>query len=290
VFASEYTECVVSSVFESYSDFLTFSEKTRESGNTGMMDIDIFLTCECSENHKSSRFYIVMNDRKFSNRIYLFYTDYIDGMIVINSNIRSLFSEKIDEICYVWFNGGEVDLSVTGTQNIGSYEVFCSGNSKAYREVFIPFLEFPRKMDTFIAVHGTVPDFAKSVQMLINRTFSDITTTWKRNIYRTKTIEKRREKQNRSTDFLHKFAIHSGEGYLGHIHNEGIFREIHRYAETLNNFQKRENISNPRNIMKCYFFEQEACSDERKCRIFGTAYFDSSGKTLISGYFKHRFL
>ena len=136
------------------------------------------------------------------------------------------------------FDGSEMDAGMSGSEYIRGYEVLRGGYRETCIEILLSRLKFTGKMNAFVPICCVISDLAKSVQMLVDRSFSDIAPTRKRNIHRTEPIEERSQEEDRRSDFLHKFTIHSIEGNPRHIHREGISREIHYHPETPNNLEK----------------------------------------------------
>lgn len=232
-----------------------------------MMDIDKFLTRKCPKYHERTRFYVIMNNGEFPYLVDCFHSNNIDGMVMIDGNVCPLAFQKIDKINDMRFNGRQVNTGMSGTEHIRGYKIFGSGNRKPCIQALVTRLENTGKMNALITVHGVVSNLTKSIKVFINGSFSDVTASREWNIYGPETIEKRRQKEDGSTNFFHKLSIHGIDGYAAHIHGEDISREVHLYPEALNNFQKGEDISNSWDVVKSHFFEQKARCDNRKAGI-----------------------
>ena len=135
MFTSIHTKYILSSIFKSYAYFFTFHEKACQSRYTRMVDIDILLTCERSKYDKCSRFYIVINDRKFTSRCNFFHSNYIDRVVIVDSNICSEIFQKIHKIYYMWFNSRKMNPSTSRTENVSCDKILRCCNRKTCVEI-----------------------------------------------------------------------------------------------------------------------------------------------------------
>ena len=137
MFTSVYTKSIIPPIFKLNPYFLAFHEKACQPRNTRMMNIDIFLARKCAKYDECSRFYIIMNDRKFPNRCDIFHSHYINRMIVIESNICSEIFQEVHQIYYMRFDSSKMNPSMSGTENIGCYEILRCRNGKSCIEILL---------------------------------------------------------------------------------------------------------------------------------------------------------
>lgn len=104
--------------------------------------------------------------------------------------------------------------------------------------------------------------------MFIDRSFSDITSSWKWDFEGPKPGKQCWKKENPDADFFDFVSINVSDRKLTRIIRNRIFIPGYDNSEGFYYREKCHNVSDFRNIMKGKFFEKKSCCEEGESGIF----------------------
>ena len=124
-------------------------------------------------------------------------------------------------------------------------------------------------MQHFASSLVRISERLESMNMLIDRTFSDITASRIGDLESAKPLEKSREEEYSDSDFFHEISIE-----MLHAHGSGIERECipdkcHYYIQRSDNIEKCHHITDTGDIVEGILFKKKSTSDEWQGCIFG---------------------
>lgn len=209
-------------------------------------------------------------------------------MIIGDLDIHANTSEKINETDNMWFDSTKLNGCFSCAECCHHENILGSSHGKVPTDSDILPMIFSLECDILAFAHILITIGRESSEVLIDRAFSDIATTWIGNFESAESLEKWWKKKYPDADFLDFLTIESMNTHMLRIESESsIVLEVDFYTERFDDREKCENISNMWNIMKREMFEKESTSNEWKCCIFGTRDFYSASEILRARDFEH---
>ncbi len=123
--------------------------------------------------------------------------------------------------------------------------------------------------------------------MLIDRTFSDITSSWIGDFESSKSSQKSRKEEYPDTDFFDLITVKSMDRHFRTIEMYRASFPRYRHTKGFDNRKKCEDISDFWNIMQSKCLKKESTRNKWKCCVFRSRDFYCSAEGLRSGDFKH---
>ncbi len=113
-----------------------------------------------------------------------------------------------------------------------------------------------------------IAECLEPMNMLIDRSFSDIATTRIGDLECTKPLQESWEEEYPDSDFFHEIGIEVLHTHGSGIECERIVYECDHYIQRSDNIEKCHHITNTRNIVEGELLEKKSTSNEWKGSIF----------------------
>jgi hypothetical protein len=159
------------------SSIRTLPEEGSEISYASSLDTDRGLCRQGCEYNKSPTLYIVMYYCRFCLFLINYRTIYDHIMLSIDIDTDSERPEKVHETQYMWFDRGEFDRSATRSEGSHHKDILSCGDREvgSDRDILTMILSLKCYIITF--THILIAIRGKCLEMLIDRTFPDITST-----------------------------------------------------------------------------------------------------------------
>jgi hypothetical protein len=187
-----------------------------------------------------------------------------------DSNIRPRLTEEIDQIHDMGFDSRKMNKCLAWSQNTCCDHILGRCNCELCVKMNISFFWFSGKHDEFIIRRILISESDESIDMFIDRSLPDITSSWIWKLDEPESRQKRGKEQNARSNLFCELTIHILSIHPRRIKNKSISLETNIDVQTLDNLENTENVSDSWNIMKRSFFEEEGRRNKRKSCILRT--------------------
>lgn len=208
-------------------------------------------------------------------------------MMNINIYTDSEASKKVYEIHYVWLYGRELYSGLGRAERCHHKYILCGSHCKVGSECDIFFVVCSLECNILTFTHVLISICEECLQMFIDRTLSDVTSTWIWYLKSSKSREESRKEEYPNADFAYLVSVEVFDREIATIHSDST--PIPDYLSTKRFYDREEceDISDFWNIMESEVIKKKSCCYKWESCILGARDFDSTREGLRSGDLEH---